>query len=570
MTLTLINRIINDIYNKFYTYYFKNLLNLTKLKDKADDNYLNYKITEIYNIVMPIFSLYQSLDKKFKKNNLNIHICFLISKYLFFIYANYIIFNDSKSSKFYLKNIIKQYNYDIFPKLSKNIPPYLLHLNNYYIDNIQHNPNYIVPNNVKDIISSKENMIEYIKYYIYYINNIYIKPNIKNKYMTIPQYKNICWFIAILTGITYSDNSKKLLLNNPTSRINNKYQEFNDFIFYIIDNISATYRIYNEKIEYDCKILKELKKKPIKLIIYLIINYIKNNENKCIESLLKIIKLAIINNFSKKIKYYRDEIIKSYDYNYFLCKFISHLPLNIFTEFIKLLNIKNLNDFNNNKKTLKKLLKLRIKEYYNKFKISRNYGLGSKEIDIISFFYEILNIKNLCCKCYKIDNIIYTNYIKGDIDLPDIILLEFIEKPNEKKNKQLNIKLNSNEIFYNNNKYKLDYIITSNNTKLSCYNCGHVICGIHYNKKQYFYNTSSQINSVKCNDNDNDNDNVYIPCFLIKHNWTKDIFTNVYYKIQKCNYIKIKPSTIYELDNIIEQNIYFKFNSDIVCVYVKI
>lgn len=386
MTLTLINRIINDIYNKFYPYYFKNLLNLTKLKDKADDNYLNYKITEIYNIVMPIFSLYQSLDKKFKKNNLNIHICFLISKYLFFIYANYIIFNDSKSSKFYLKNIIKQYNYDIFPKLSKNIPPYLLHLNNYYIDNIQHNPNYIVPNNAKSIISSKENMIEYIKYYIYYINNIYIKPNIKNKYMTIPQYKNICWFIAILTGITYSDNSKKLLLNNPTSRINNKYQEFNDFIFYIIDNISATYRIYNEKIEYDCKILKELKKKPIKLIIYLIINYIKNNENKCIESLLKIIKLAIINNFSKKIKYYRDEIIKSYDYNYFLCKFISHLPLNIFTDFIKLLNIKNLNDFNNNKKTLKKLLKLRIKEYYNKFKISRNYGLGSKEIDIISFF----------------------------------------------------------------------------------------------------------------------------------------------------------------------------------------
>jgi galactose-1-phosphate uridylyltransferase len=96
--------------------------------------------------------------------------------------------------------------------------------------------------------------------------------------------------------------------------------------------------------------------------------------------------LAIINNFSKRIKYYRDEIIKSYDYNYFLCKFISHLPLNIFTEFIKLLNIKNLNDFNNNKKTLKKLLKLRIKEYYNKFKISRNYGLGSKEIDIIFFF----------------------------------------------------------------------------------------------------------------------------------------------------------------------------------------
>jgi hypothetical protein len=33
--------------------------------------------------------------------------------------------------------------------------------------------------------------------------------------MTIPQYKNICWFIAILTGIAYSDNSKKLLLNNP-------------------------------------------------------------------------------------------------------------------------------------------------------------------------------------------------------------------------------------------------------------------------------------------------------------------------------------------------------------------
>ena len=560
--------IINDIYNKFFPFYFKNLLNS---KNKADDSYLNNIITEIYNIVMPIISLYQSLDKKFKKNNLNIHICFLISKYLFFIYANYIIFNDSKSSKIYLKNIIKQYNYDILniPKLSKNIPPYLLHLNNYYIDNIQHNPNYIVPNNIKDIISSKENMIEYIKYYIYYINNnIFIKSNIENKYITIPQYKNICWFVSILTGITYSDNSKKILLNTPISRINNKYQEFNDFIFYIIDNITATYRIYNEKIEYDCKILKELKNKPTKIIIYLIINYIKNNENKCIESLLKIIKLAIINNFSKKIKYYRDKIINLYNYNYFLCKFISHLPLNIFSEFINLLNIKNVNDFNNNKKILKKLLKLRIKEYYNKFKISTNYGLISRVIDIISFFYEILNIKNLCCKCYKTDNIIYTNYIKGDINSPDIILLEFIEKPNKKKNKGLNIKINSNELMFNNNKYILDYIIVSNNDNLSCNHCGHIICAIYYNKKQYFYNTGSEINSIKCNDNGNDN--IYIPCFLIKHNWTKDIFSNVYYKLQKCNYLEINPSTIYEKDNIIEPNAYYKFNSDIVYVYVKI
>jgi hypothetical protein len=578
--------ILDDITSNFNPFYLENALFLNKEKIKAlknnfDDNYLNTKITEIYNIVMPILSSYQLLHKK---NNLNLHICLLLNKYVFFIYATYTIFYDIKTNKITsIKNIVRKYNYEILniQKPFNKILPYLLHFSTKYLDNIDYNPHYKVPNNPLDIITSKKTMIEYIKYYIYHINNtIFIKPNINNNYITIPQYKNICWFVSMITGIAYSDMSKNLLLSNKKARFNNKYQAFNDFIFYIIDNITKNHKTYNENFSKDCEILKVLKKQPTKVITSLIINYTKYNENKCITSLLNIIKLAITDNFSKKIKYYRNKIVNKYDFNYFLCKFISHLPLNIFTDFIQVLNIKNINDFNNKKKILKTLLKIKIKDYYDKFKISTIYGSYSREIDIISFFYDILHIKNLCCKCYKVDDIISTNYIKGDTISPDIILLEFINNPNNiKKNDinitiNINININSKEIIFNGNKYKLDYIINSSNDILSCNTCGHTISAIHYNKQQYFYNTSNEINLIKCNGNDNENDNgndkIYIPCFLIKNNWTKKIFTNVNYKLQKCSYIEINPLNISQKDNIIEENLYYNFSSDIVYVYVKI
>jgi hypothetical protein len=585
MATSTINTIIDRINTKFIPFYFNEsfFLNKDKLNyflNNFDNKYLNTIITEIYDIVMPIIYSYDSLDDETKKNNLNlnIQICLLLNKYIFFIYATYIIFNDiksrklslyKKSFKFYIKSITKDFNYTILniKKSSKEIPSkYLLSFSNKYVNNIDYNPDYIVPSNTKSIISSKENMLNFVKYYIYQINHkIYIKPNDKNNYITIPQYKNICWFVAIITGISYSDLSKKLLLKNTSSRINHKYQYFNDFVFYIIDTITANHRTYNEKIECDCEILKELKNKPTKIVSSLIITYTKNNENKCLESLLKIIELAINNNFAKKIKYYRNNIIKLYNYNYFLCKFISHIPITIFTEFLLLLNIKNIDDFNTNKKMLKKLLKIRIKQYYNNFKISTNYGSTSSEIDVISFFYELLNIKTLCCKCYKNGDIISTNYIKGDKSSPDVILLEMNERPNNNM-KLLNININSNEIIFNKNKYKLDYIINSTNDILSCDDCGHTLSAIHYNKEKYFYDTSFNINLNKCKGNTK----LQIQCSLVKQDWIEDIYNNVYYILKKCSYIKIDPSTIYEKENIIEAKEYYKFDSDIVYVYIKI
>lgn len=581
--MTIIEKIINDINTIFIPFYSNEALYLNEDKidnliKKFDNNYLNSKINDIHTIVMSIYSSYQKIDEETKKNNLslNINICVLLNKYLFFIYATFIIFNDIKSKqqiqiflyktsfKNYITNILKKFNYDIFNISEKK--SYYYHLDDFknkYIEKISLNKAYILPNNIKTVIRSKYNLINYIKYYIYTINNIiYIKPNIKNNYITIPQYKNICWFIAILTGITYSDMSKNLLLINNKSRINNNYQDFNNFIFYIIDNITKNHKIYNDNIDYDYEIFKTLKRQPPKIITSLIINYTKNNEDKCIESLLTIIELAITNNFSKNFKYYRNEIIRSYYHNYFLYKFISNLPINIFTDFIKILNIKTIDDFNINKNNLKKLLKIRIHKYYNTIKISTNFGSYSRECIIISFLYEILNINSLCCQYYKNNDMIYTNYIKGDTNSPDVIILEVIKTPNNNNKRIFNIKINSNEIIFNGNKYKLDYFINSSNDKLSCNNCGHTISAITYNNKKYLYDSSGKINLFK--------DNIIIPCPLIKYDWNYDIFNNKYYTIKKGSYITIDPLTIYQKDNIIHNNIYYKFDSDIIYVYVKI
>ena len=46
---------------------------------------------------------------------------------------------------------------------------------------------------------------------IYLIKSLNSNNVEKTDYVTIPQYEGICWFIAYLTCICYSDNSKKLL-----------------------------------------------------------------------------------------------------------------------------------------------------------------------------------------------------------------------------------------------------------------------------------------------------------------------------------------------------------------------
>jgi hypothetical protein len=77
-----------------------------------------------------------------------------------------------------------------------------------------------------------------------------------NSFITILQYQGICWFIAFLTCICYSDKSKNLLLSKQRVNIpnicdiNTLLTSFTTLVYYIIDNITKKlpifFLIYNE------------------------------------------------------------------------------------------------------------------------------------------------------------------------------------------------------------------------------------------------------------------------------------------------------------------------------------
>ena len=47
-----------------------------------------------------------------------------------------------------------------------------------------------------------------------------------NKVITIPQYEPTCWFNAILMAILYSQNSRKLLLDDILLKKKNQYVKY--------------------------------------------------------------------------------------------------------------------------------------------------------------------------------------------------------------------------------------------------------------------------------------------------------------------------------------------------------
>jgi hypothetical protein len=128
--------------------------------------------------------------------------------------------------------------------------------------------------------------------------------------------------------------------------------------------------------------------------------------------------------------------------------------------------------------------------------------------------------------------------IKGEIDSPDIILIN-IENPINIKQEihhDINFQFNDNynEINYNGNSYKLDYIIHGSNDKYTCINCGHVICGIHYENQEYYYDSRYKVDKLKC-----DSEKVNLPCPLLKSTWSDKITNDDYcYKLEKCGHIE--------------------------------
>ena len=632
-----------DYINQFYDMYHKSLFlnedKYKKLSSNTSSNYDKYNlhieyIIEMENIVNLILENYDIIHDKTDNLSLNIQICLLLNRYLVVIFTTMCILDDiyydklttvsfkkrrtGKSSSLtiskpsnttrnftkYIKNIIEKFNEDIFGEKSDTLN----------IDTFR-NPDikklYALIGNYQNIesldinkIMNYEYICKYIKYYLIYINyTIFI--NNDNKFITIPQYHDICWFISIITGITYSDRSKKLLLDNINSRTNGNYQKFNDFIFYIINTITNNYKEYSENIKDDCEILKYLKQQPVYIVKYLVWKYCKNNSLDIFNTIFNTIfnnkQLTTKNNIREvKTKYPKSNdsnIIKvnflkllnhECKNNFFLKKIIEHKNPKTITEIIHdFIDIiyKNKDDDNfvvdDNDIFIDK---------FNDYLITNHILYGNDESIIqhindeeintglhyadnaISFFYKILNINTLICNAnISTGNLKLTCSSKVQDPNPDVIIMNV--DMNDPSTPGTEIKASSSKlqkITYNENIYILDYIINITCDKLTCDKCCHCISAIHYDNNEYFHNSDiNTIEDYQCLFEEEEVD-VNIPCSLIKQNWSDKVYKDIYYDIYKCKYIeKIPEIHLYNENKYIFEITTYNYRSRNVYVYIK-
>jgi hypothetical protein len=132
-------------------------------------------------------------------------------------------------------------------------------------------------NNINTKLRNTQYMYLIIKNYL-----IVTKISVSNNYITIPQYMGICWYVSILTGMCYSDASRKLItskfedlnakLDNLDNPIKKSDKSFIDAIIYIITNITNKKLTYGsdsepEDSEQKCDIYKYLKNKVPEFIL---------------------------------------------------------------------------------------------------------------------------------------------------------------------------------------------------------------------------------------------------------------------------------------------------------------
>lgn len=520
----------------------------------------------------------------------------LINNYLFYIYQYYIVIEHykkflqsddfanknienfyvyMKTSNFntYLEYIIYQFNIDIniFKKSITGQKLTVYKLNNTVLRNITP---FKYPDNKLDIINNKSLLIDYIrstKSSINYLNIISSDDYNENNVITIPQYTNICWFIAMITGITYSDYSRKLLYSNRL-RSSNKFIRF---IYYIIDNITIDKKAYSinlNKIDMsNCDLLKYLKEAPINVLKDYIVNYalinklhedphkqdIKNmfikilqdNRNESITLTSNIIYKYIQNNLDT-VKYlilYNILQDKTYELN---TDNIDTAVNDIWCDFIKNISI-NINSFT-------------------------NYSIPQYNTNILENFYNLLNIKSLFLYINKTARNIklYTKSLNPIDEYksyePDIIILNTgynTEVLSELTDHDITFDNNYKTIIFNGFKYKLDYMLHSTDVSKTCINCGHCICALEYYGVQYIHDSRNTRYLLKCNDHID----YRIPCSLIKNNWKDNIFTDKCYTINTCGYLNkdgLNSSTI--LQNISSTHLCYGYDNRYTFVYVKI
>ena len=593
---------INDvvkILNKFKKYLDTIYLNISEFKPNT--NYDNI-IETLKNYMNIIYNYYDKIQISQLENNININYQFIdVMTIAIIILYSYIFFNDKTkiiknkkdtTFKFIMHKILIKYYAGISSPINKKT---------FYKFKI------IIYNN-------KPNQKSYI---IDFINKISkfnkIKPSNK-RYFTIPQYTGICWFIAFIVGICYSDKNKELLIkkfnsnkknykkDEPIANLSAK-QIFTTLIYRIIKEITENGKRYDE---IDGKTINELniylKETPIKFLIKLINEYyynpnkddyskeyifIKDYINEMQFNLTKkyfINKIKIINNKIKEKGINKNDIRKDiiklkeiypYDYYYFYHLFDNYKKLfnsYILDNFLIVLRLRNMKPISINK--FKKITGINYKPLtIDNYKKLGDFGLATYDNIFLKALYKFLNIN--CLYLIKTKNKFYT--CENNNTIPDIILISIDNDNYIIDNISLDVKeiidkitYESNDIiYYKGHKYAIDYILHSSDQNNSWDNSGHIIVAINYNNEEYLYDSSYFIKKYI-----HKNKTLRYSCPLLKKEWKKDFVSSKKTKfcIKKCFHTNLNHKSKIHNDykHVNTESMCYTFNNEITCCYVKV
>lgn len=606
-----IDKIIEEIHTNTYDIYSRlqqtyiSFMSLS-YEDKVSNNYSNILLCELlYKFCIMIYTNKKIIDDIIEFNSLLSNNTRRKSKKYDLIetkFFNYI--NMIKKNLYYIENIN---TYDKYVK-------YLIALFNYDIFGTKYIIIDILPRDTiiaikpteleifkfnfgtYDINSFKtnENISKFIKLLLNVINTqLYIKAGMS--YITLPQYEGICWFISMLCGITYSDMSKNLLIKKRTRRISASANTFKKFAYDIIDNITRDFKKYNTTTIYsDCELLIALKFTPLNVfrdildaevrskdkdyymkILYKLCSEIDDNE---IENQQTKSSIIFDNIYNKKINtidnicigILLEEIFKT---DFIFKTVLDKTPYKESYTIEQKKRIIALHIYNN---ILVKFLEKGLISLLPKYDFN-NYGISFNQNNILSHLYDLLNISNNYYYCYKeakdkeLQIRIKTGFIVKPN--PDVIIIE-----NCKYEDAQLLDLDSSikeeiiiqeEITYNGNKYKLDYILHLSNDNYTCESCGHCISAIHYENKEYIYDSKFHNYMINCRSSSGVDNNIYIPCPLLEEKWSEKLNSETCYRVEKCGIINTNKSSISrnEIDKF--RNICYTYDENIIYVYIK-
>lgn len=319
--ITLIDQ-FDSIYNKTYIYNITTLNELLLKNPNDARSIMIYDIDRIFTEVRECILLYNNISIQYRQTQyeLNIKLRNFLYNYLFYIYQYYIILDDYTAYYQYLDNNrptkkartsgTESSKINLFEYIQTKIKP---HYTEYKqdINNLKDYKNFIIYRFNAEIIDKKQSseltllrsniylpppdngynfdinstidaneIISNIKNYIrafriYIVKYIFILPD-DNDYIAIPQYEGICWFISMITALTYSDLNRKLINDKIIATgitEDSSSNNFLNFIQFIINNISNIGLTYTPYVTNTQNILNYIKTKPIKVIQELVLKY---------------------------------------------------------------------------------------------------------------------------------------------------------------------------------------------------------------------------------------------------------------------------------------------------------